>query len=122
MFQFALELMIICHFFLTVDIKNPICEFEDIDNEIQRYRGDLIQFVNSADFLPLKLNQLPLVWSGFHLTLEIKSTDEYLQIRARIFDIPGVPKKVKRLFEHRTKGFRSIIKFSFNYKIFFRFL
>ena len=74
-----------------MDIKNPIYEFEDIDNQIylsKFHENPTLPWavdpvLNSADFLPLKLNQLPLVWSGFHLTLEIKSTDEYLQIRAR---------------------------------------
>ena len=33
----------------------------------------------------------------------------------RNFHISGVPKKVKRLIDHRTKVFCSIIKFSFDF-------
>ena len=35
--------------------------------------------------------------------------------RLKSINIPGVPKKVKSLIDHRTKDFCSIIKFSFDF-------
>ena len=40
---------------------------------------------DSADPLPLNLNQLPQVGSGFHETLKERSTGEYPQIHGRDF-------------------------------------
>ena len=86
--------MEICHIFtLTVDIKNPWCEFEDIYHQIfplkfmkiQHYSWKVDLISNSAYSLPLKLNLLPLVTSDFHEILEGIPASECLQIHTRDF-------------------------------------
>ena len=44
-----------------------------------------------------------------------KSDIKHLIILYEYLTVPGVPKQVKRLFDHRTKGFSSIIKFFFDF-------
>ena len=96
-------MMKILHIFtLTLDIKNPLYEFEDGHQQmfLPKFHGNstspggregVDSSFNAGDFLPLKLNQLP---SDFHETLERRSAREYFQICTRVFRY--LPSKVRR--------------------------
>ena len=87
-----MQIMKICHVFtLTVDIKNPLCEFEDIYwqiflpefHENLTLPGGVDSILRARSQKNYKFNQLPPLALDSDETLEGKSTCECLQIHAR---------------------------------------
>ena len=71
---------------------------------IQRYRGGVDSIIESADSLPLKLNQLlPPGNVDFHETLQTEFTGEYIEFYRRILDIYCQSKDVEQFLNLQGK-------------------